>query len=125
MSEHKPAQSVMLDAANVLDEISAQLLFLAVSVAHAWDDHPADGLVYFIDGIRDRIKTTSAHLAEAVQVLAKPQSHEPPLIEPTAEQEAIARRFREDWDRAGRDAAAEMKAGLGVHREEQAPATAA
>ena len=67
MSELKPAQSAMLDVVNALDEISAQMLFLSVSVAPAWDDKIGDGVAYILTGIYDRITAASARLHEALR----------------------------------------------------------
>ena len=116
----KPITGSMLDAVNELNEISAQVLYLAVSVAHAWDDRPGDGLSYILMGLHDRITAAAEQLSEAVKASVGDEPPEPPPFEPTPEMEAIARRFREDWDRAGRDAAAKMKASLDVPEEEAA-----
>ncbi len=115
----KPAHSAMLDAVNELNEISAQVLYLAVSVAHAWDDRPGDGLAYILTGLHDRITAAAEQLSEAVKASVVDEPPEPPPFEPTPEMEAIARRFREDWDAAGRDAAAKMKAGRDLLQDEE------
>ena len=114
----KPARSAMLDAVNELNEVSAQVLYLAVSVAHAWDDRPGDGLSYILMGLHDRITAASEQLSAAVKASVGDEPPEPPPFEPTPEMEAIARRFREDWDAAGRDAAAKMKASRDMLQEE-------
>ena len=70
MSDTNYARGALVDAANELNEISAQVLYLAVSVAHAWDDRPGDGLAFILTGLHDRITATSARLSEAIQPTA-------------------------------------------------------
>ena len=60
----------MLDTINDLNEIGAQVLYLSVSVASAWDDKPGDGLAYILNGLHDRITAASARLSEAIQATA-------------------------------------------------------
>lgn len=108
----------LVKATDAIDEVENELLFLSVAIGHVWDDNPAMGCVLIIDRLRATLKTVSATVYDASRALAKPQAPEPPPFEPTPEMEAIARRFREDWDRAGRDAAAKMKASRDMLQDE-------
>ena len=118
MSDLSETRLALVKATDTIDEVEQELLFLSVAIGHSWDDNPTMGCVLIIDRLRATLKTVSATVYDATRALAKPQSPEPPPFEPTPEMEAIARRFREDWDRAGRDAAAKMKASRDMHQEE-------
>ena len=114
----KQARSDLWDAVNILDEVENEILFLSTTVCGGWNDRAANGLVYILERIRQTIRSTSDAIQESVKALDEPKQPEPPPFEPTPEMEEIARRFREDWDRAGRDAAAKMKASRDMLQEE-------
>ena len=118
MADLAETRLTLFKASDAIDEVEAELLFLSVAIGHAWDDTPAMGCTLFLDRLRETLKSVSASVHDAGLALAKPQAPEPPPFEPTPEMEAIARRFREDWDAAGRDAAAKMKASRAMLQEE-------
>ena len=58
------ARSTLWDASNLLDEVAEEILFLSVAVANAWDDEPANGLVYILNRLRETVKSTSDVIRE-------------------------------------------------------------
>ena len=98
MSKPTQAQSDLWDAVNTLDEVADEILFLSVAVATAWDDQPANGLVYILNRLRETVMTISGAIQETIKAMNTPPPPAPPVFEPTPEQEALVAKFWQDWE---------------------------